>query len=104
MDLLLMAIDAQCYLRTLLFKSIWTIVIAEATPVDDIKTPLIPTETLQSIDAQLQEMSKRQPLQRQRRYSQLDLVKARYAEIEALVDRGFAIDEIAKCFAAANEP
>ncbi len=72
--------------------------------MDDIKAPLIPVEILQSIDVQLQEMSKLQPLRRQRRYSQLDLVKAKYSEIEALVDRGFSIEEIAKCFMAANEP
>lgn len=72
--------------------------------MDDIETPSIPAETLQSIEVQLQELSKRQPTQRHRRYSQLDLVRAKYAEIEALVDRGFSIDEIAKCFMAANEP
>lgn len=72
--------------------------------MDDIKTPSIPAETLQSIEVQLQELSKRQPARRQRRYSQLDLVRVKYAEIEALVDRGFSIDEIAKCFMAANEP
>lgn len=72
--------------------------------MDDIETPLIPAETLKSIEVQLQELSKRQPARRQRRYSQLDLVKAKHAEIEALVDRGFSIDEIAKCFMAANEP
>ncbi len=72
--------------------------------MDDSETPSIPAETLQSIEVQLQELSKRQPTRRQRRYSQLDLVRAKYAEIEALVDRGFSIDEIAKCFMAANEP
>lgn len=76
----------------------------EAILVDDIETPSIPAETLQSIEVQLQELSKRQPTRRQRRYSQLDLVRAKYDEIEALVDRGFSIDEIAKCFVAANEP